>query len=72
VTGLHAARGAALLRRELQVEVEMVHAGYGQFKVVVDGETVSDGGKAAFLGVLPSGKSVVAAVKDRLEGTQGR
>ncbi len=45
----------------------MDRAGYGQFKVVVDGETVSDGGKAAFLGVLPSGNTVIAAVKDHLE-----
>jgi len=58
---------AARLRRELHVEVEMVRAGYGQFKVVVDGETVSDGGKAAFLGVLPSGNAVIKAVKDHLK-----
>jgi hypothetical protein len=66
VTGLHAARVAARLRRELQADVDMVKARYGEFKVLVDGETIIDAGAAAFLGVLPSGAKVVAAVKERL------
>lgn len=44
----------------------MIHGRYGLFKVVVDGETVIDGGAAAFLGLLPSGDEVIAAVKARL------
>ena len=57
---------AARLRRELQADVEMVRGHYGEFKVVVDGETIIDGGATAFLGVLPSGKKIVAAVRNRL------
>jgi len=44
----------------------MVHGRYGEFKVLVDGETVIDGGTLAFLGVLPTGEDIVAVVKDRL------
>jgi len=44
----------------------MVRGHYGEFKVVVDGETIIDGGATAFLGVLPSGKKIVAAVRNRL------
>ena len=46
----------------------MVHGRYGEFKVLVDGDLVIDGGSAAFLGVLPSGSKILAAVRDRLNG----
>ena len=58
---------AARLRSELQADVEMVRSHYGEFKVLVDGETIIDGGAAAFLGVLPSGRKIVAAVRDCLK-----
>lgn len=58
---------AARLRRELQADVEMVRGHYGEFKVLVDGDTIIDGGAAAFLGVLPSGRKIVAAVSDCLK-----
>ena len=67
MTGIHAARVAAWLRRELQTAVEMVRGRYGEFKVTVDGTTVIDGGAAAFLGFMPSRAKIVAAVKERLE-----
>jgi hypothetical protein len=57
---------AARLRRELQTDVDMVHGRYGEFKVLVDGESVVDAGPLAALGMLPSGRKVVAAVRDRL------
>ena len=57
---------AAQLRRELQVDVEMVRGQYGEFKVLVDGDTVIDGGAAAFLGVLPSRRKILAAIRTRL------
>jgi hypothetical protein len=44
----------------------MVRGHYGEFKVLVDGNTIIDGGAAAFLGVLPSGKKIVAAVRNSL------
>ncbi len=55
----------------MKAEVEMVRARYGEFKVLVDGTTVVDAGAAAFLGVLPSGKKIVAAVRERLETGAG-
>ena len=59
---------AARLRRELKTDVDMVRGGYGEFKVLVDGETVIDGGALAVLGVLPSGRKVLDAVRARLAG----
>ena len=44
----------------------MVHAGYGEFKVLVDGNVAIDGGPAAFLGVLPSYKRILTDVKEFL------
>jgi hypothetical protein len=57
---------AARLRRELGIDVEKVHGRYGEFKVLVDNDVVVDGGSLAMLGVLPSSREVVAAVKARL------
>jgi hypothetical protein len=57
---------AAKLRRELQIEVETEHGRYGEYKVFVDGEIVVDGGALAILGLLPSGRKTVSAVRDRL------
>jgi hypothetical protein len=68
VSGLHAVRVAARLRRELQSDVEMEHGRYGEFKVLVDGQIVIDGGAMAALGVLPSGRKVVDAVRARIGG----
>ena len=62
---------AARLRRELGTDVDMIHGGYGEFTVLVDGETVVDSGALAALGVLPSGAKVVKAVEGRLSGTRG-
>ena len=58
---------AARLRRELQTEVGMVNGQYGEFKVLVNGDCVIDGGAAAFLGVMPSRAKIVAAVRQRLQ-----
>jgi len=57
---------AARIRRELKTEVDMVHGHYGEFKVLVDGQVVVDGGALGFMGLLPSGGQVVKAVKARL------
>ena len=54
------------MRRELGVEVDQVHGKYGEYKVLVDGKTVIDGGALAVLGVLPSGRKVVETVRARL------
>ncbi len=44
----------------------MVRGCYGEFKVLVDGKPVIDGGALAALGVLPSGRKVVNVVRGRL------
>jgi hypothetical protein len=44
----------------------MVKGRYGEFKVLVDGETVVDAGALAALGVLPTGRKVIEAVKAKL------
>ena len=59
---------AARLRRELQTNVEMIRGRYGEFKVLVDGKIAVDAGALAVLGVLPSGRKVVDAVRARLPG----
>ena len=67
MTGIYAACVAARIRRELKTDVEMVKDRYGKFTVAVDGETVIDGGTAAFLGVMPSSAKILAAVRDGLK-----
>ena len=57
---------AARLRKELRTDVEMVHGRYGEFKVLVDDQVVVDAGAMAALGVLPSGRKVVEAVRKQL------
>ena len=63
MTAIQAARAAARIRKELKLEPELVHGRYGELRVLVDGEVVVDAGKAAFLGILPSVKSIVEAVR---------
>jgi len=57
---------AAKLRRELRIEVDMVHGSYGEYKVLVDGDTVIDGISLAALGIGSDRLDVVAAVRARL------
>jgi hypothetical protein len=54
---------AARIRRELAVDVTMVHGRYGEFKVLVDDQTIIDGGSLAFLGIMPSITDTIAAVR---------
>ena len=70
MTNLHAARVAAELRRRLgpDVEVSTEDGSYGEFKVFIDGEQVLNAGALAFLGVLPTIRTVrevVEAHRDR-------
>ena len=57
---------AARLERELGVEVDKVHGRFGEYKVLVDGETVVDAGAKAALGILPNSRKVVEQVRARL------
>jgi peptidyl-tRNA hydrolase len=56
----------AKLRRDLGIDVDMVHGRYGEYKVLVDGQTVIDGGALTTLGVVPARRKVVEAVRARL------
>jgi hypothetical protein len=55
------------LRRELKADVEVLGGPYGQFKVELDGEPVVEGGPLAMLGVLPSARTVLEAVRAHLD-----
>jgi hypothetical protein len=57
---------AARIRRQLRTDVDMVHGSYGQFQVLVDNAVLIDGGSLAFVGVLPSVRNVVEAVRAKL------
>lgn len=59
---------AAKIRRDLGIDVDMVHGRYGEYKVLVDGEVVVDGGALAALGIVPARRKVVEAVRSRLSG----
>jgi hypothetical protein len=67
VSGLHAVRVAARLRRDLRTDVDMVHGRYGEFKVLVDGHEVVDGGALTALGIMPSRRKVLEVVRGHLE-----
>jgi len=57
---------AARLRRELGIDVELVHGRYGEFKVLIDNKAVIDGGTLAFLGVLPSTGEIITTIRETL------
>ena len=66
MTNLHAARVAAALRRELgpAVDVETADGSYGEFEVYVDGQKVLSAGSLAFLGILPTVRTVLRVVEE--------
>jgi len=45
----------------------MVHGRYGEFKVLVDGHEVVDGGALTALGIMPSRRKVLEVVRGHLE-----
>ena len=69
MSGIHAVRVAARLRRELKTDVDLVKGRYGEFKVLVDDKVVVDGGALVTLGIMPSGKKVVEAVRNATEAS---
>ncbi len=60
---------AADLRQQLGADVEIENGRYGEFKVLVDGREVVDGGALAFLGVLPSVNEVRKIVASQTSPT---
>jgi hypothetical protein len=63
VSGIHAVRVAAKLRRELNTDVDLVKGRYGELKVLVDGKVVIDGGALVTLGIMPSARKVLETVR---------
>ena len=57
---------AARLRRELGIEVDTIPGHYGEYKVLVDGETVVDGGPQVIIGLMPSARKIVEKVRGQL------
>ncbi|HEX6065702.1 MAG TPA: hypothetical protein VFZ04_15835 [Longimicrobiales bacterium] len=57
------------MRRELGIEVEMIRGHYGEYKVMVDGETVVDGGPLVVIGVMPPARKTVELVRERLSSS---
>jgi hypothetical protein len=52
--------------RWVHIFIRMVRARYGEFRMLVDGETVVDGGALAFVGVPPLSRQVVSEIRARL------
>ena len=69
MSGIHAVRVAARLRRELKTDVDLVKGRYGEFKILVDDTVVIDGGALVTLGIMPSGKKVIDTVRPLISGT---
>jgi hypothetical protein len=57
---------AARLRRDLGVEVDTIRGHFGEYEVLVDGETVVDGGPLVTIGVMPSARKIVDTVRAQL------
>lgn len=45
----------------------MIHGRYAEYQILVDGETVIDGGALAALGIVPGRRKVVDIVRARLK-----
>jgi hypothetical protein len=57
---------AARIRRELKIEVDAVHGRFGEYRILVDGDVVVDGGPMVALGMMPRAAKSVDAVRQRL------
>lgn len=57
---------AARLRRELGIEVDAIHGHYGEYTVLVDGETAFNAGPLVMVGVMPSSRKIIENVRERL------
>ena len=57
---------AAKIKHELNIEPEMVHGKYGEYKVLVDNVVVIDAGPKVILGIFPSANEIIGAVQKKL------
>ena len=58
-----AARAAALMKRELDLDAKLVHGNPGEFRVLVGEDVVA---KRNLFGFIPDEKSIVAKVRAKL------
>ena len=47
--------------------METVPGRYGEYKVLVDGQIIVDGGRLVVIGVMPSARKIVEKVRARLD-----
>jgi hypothetical protein len=59
---------AARIFKELGIQVQLEHGAYGEYKVILDGQVIIDGGAKVIIGVYPSTSRIVEAVRSRLSG----
>ena len=60
---------AEKIRKELGIEVDEVSGHYGEFTVLVDGQTVRQGNPVAVMfAMVPAADEVIAALRARLKG----
>ena len=46
----------------------MIKGHYGEYKFLVDGETVVDGGPLVVVGIMPPARKTIAIVREKLTG----
>ena len=61
---------AASLRRDLEVDVELVEGRYAEFVVFVDGDELVRGGPLTFMGVIPSARRIRELIEQRRRAAQ--
>lgn len=71
MSGIQAVRAAAMLRKDLGLDVEVVEGHYGEFTVLADGQPIVRGGILTFLGIMPSLRKVREALQETLKSSGG-
>jgi hypothetical protein len=69
VSAIQATRAAASLKRDLNVDVDIVEGHYGELSVLVDDERVLSAGPLGFLGILPTRRRIREAVEPKLSAS---
>ena len=69
MSAIQAARAAATLKRDLDVDVDVVAGRYGELSVIVDDDRVLTAGPLGFLGILPTRRRIREAVERKLRAS---
>jgi hypothetical protein len=59
---------AVRILKELGIQVQLEHGTYGEYRVILDGQVIIDGGSRVVIGVYPSASGIMEAVRSRLSG----